>query len=165
MSFFARLLGKKSQPKPVEKKTTNLEALSLDALVTIIKSGDDEQTRIAATQKITDQKVLLSLAGISEPSSLSATLQKAAKQHLATLIDTGAVDGEQLSQQVNDKMALFALLGLSNNNQLFESAFNSITDQTELAKFAVDGSTSKLRQRAAEKISDKQILQQLLKDT
>jgi len=169
MSFFARLLGKKSvkksQPKPVEKKSTNLEALSLDALVNVIKSGDDEQLRIAAIQKITDQDILLGLAGISETSNLSTAIQKSAKQRLASLIDSGAIDGEQLSQRISDKMALFALLGLTANNQLFENAFNAITDQTELAKFAADGSTSKLRQRAAEKISDKQILQQLLKDT
>ncbi len=165
MSFLARLLGKKPQPKIVEKKATNLEALSLDALVGVIKSGDDESTRMAAIQKINDQDILLSLAGISEASNLNAAIQKAAKQRLASLIDSGAIDGEQLSQRITDKMALFALLGLSNNAQLFETAFDSISDQTELAKFAVDGSTSKLRQRAAEKITDKQILQQLLKDT
>lgn len=165
MSFFARLLGKKPQPKPVEKKTTNLEALSLDALVNVIKSGDDEPIRIAAIQKITDQDILLSLAGISEISSLSAGIQKAAKQRLASLIDSGAIDGEQLNQRISDKMALFALLGLTANNKLFENAFDAIVDQAELAKFALDGATSKLRQRAAEKISDRQILQQLLKDT
>lgn len=165
MSFLARLLGKKPQPKVVEKKTTNLEALSLDALVGVIKSGDDEQIRIAAIQKITDQDVLLNLAGITEASTLSASVQKATKQRIANLIDAGTIDGQQLSQKINDKIALFALLGLTNNNDLFAQAFNSINDQTELAKFAVEGSTSKLRQAAAEKITDKQLLQQLLKDT
>lgn len=165
MSFFARLLGKKPQAKPVEKKPTNLEALSVDALVNVIKSGDDEQTRVAAIQKITDQDVLLKLAGISEPSNLSASIQKAAKQRLASLLDSGAISGEQLGQRVSDKMALFALLGLSNNQALFDDLFNAINDQTELATFAVEGSTSKVRQRAAEKITDKHILQQLLKDT
>ncbi|WP_189416109.1 DUF349 domain-containing protein [Cellvibrio zantedeschiae] len=165
MSFFARLLGKKPQPKPVEKKSTNLEVLSLDALVAVIKSGDDEALRIAAIQKITDQETLLSLAGITEASNLNAGIQKAAKQRLANLVDSGAINGEQLSQRISDKMALFALLGLTNNKQLFDDAFNAITDQAELAKFAVDGATSKLRQHAAEKITDKDILQQLLKDT
>lgn len=165
MSFLARLFGKKSQPKPVEKKTINLEALTLDALVNVIKSGEEEQIRIAAIQKITDQDILLSLAGISESSNLSAGIQKTAKQRLASLIDSGAIDAEQLSQRISDKMALFALLGLTANNKLFENVFDTINDPTELAKFALDGSTSKLRQRAAEKISDKQTLQQLLKDT
>ena len=165
MSFLARLLGKKPQPKVVEKKTTNLEVLSLDALVAVIKSGEDEQIRIAAIQKITDQDILLSLAGITETSNLSASVQKSAKQRIASLIDTGAIDGLQLSQRINDKMALFALLGLTSNSDLFTQVFNSINDQAELAKFALDGSTSKLRQAAAEKITDKQLLQQLLKDT
>jgi hypothetical protein len=165
MSFLARLLGKKPQPKVVEKKTTNLEVLSLDALVAVIKSGEDEQIRIAAIQKITDQDILLSLAGITETSNLSASVQKSAKQRIASLIDTGAIDGLQLSQRINDKMALFALLGLTSNSDLFTQVFNSINDQTELAKFALEGSTSKLRQAAAEKITDKQLLQQLLKDT
>lgn len=165
MSFLARLLGKKPQPKVVEKKTTNLEVLSLDALVGVIKSGDDEQVRIAAIQKITDQDVLLSLAGITETSNLSASVQKSAKQRIAFLIDSGAIDGLQLSQRINDKIALFALLGLTSNSDLFAQAFNSVTDQTELAKFALEGSTSKLRQAAAEKITDKQLLLQLLKET
>jgi exonuclease SbcC len=42
---------------------------------------------------------------------------------------------------------------------------DAINDQNELAKLALDGAISKLRQEAAEKITDKQILQQLLKDT
>lgn len=44
-------------------------------------------------------------------------------------------------------------------------SIDAISDQNELAKLALDGAISKLRQEAAEKISDKQILQQLLKDT
>ncbi len=44
-------------------------------------------------------------------------------------------------------------------------SIETINDQNELAKLALDGAISKLRQEAAEKITDKQILQQLLKDT
>jgi DNA repair protein SbcC/Rad50 len=44
-------------------------------------------------------------------------------------------------------------------------SIDAISDQNELAKLALDGAISKLRQEAAEKITDKQILQQLLKDT
>jgi len=44
-------------------------------------------------------------------------------------------------------------------------SIDAINDQNELAKLALDGAISKLRQDAAEKITDKQILQQLLKDT
>lgn len=44
-------------------------------------------------------------------------------------------------------------------------SIDTISDQNELAKLALDGAISKLRQEAAEKITDKQILQQLLKDT
>ncbi len=44
-------------------------------------------------------------------------------------------------------------------------SIDTISDQNELAKLALDGAISKLRQEAAEKVTDKQILQQLLKDT
>lgn len=44
-------------------------------------------------------------------------------------------------------------------------SIETINDQNELAKLALDGAISKLRQEAAEKITDKQILQQLLNDT
>jgi len=165
MSFLARLLGKKSQPKVVEKKTTNLESLSLDALVGIIKSGDDEKVRIAAINKINDLDVLLSLSGISETSSLPTSIQKIAKQRLLHLIDTNTLDASQLRQRVTDKMTLLALLGLTSKTELFEEIFNTLDDQAELSKFALEASTSKLRQAAAAKITDKQILQQLLKDT
>jgi len=165
MSFFSRLLGRKSQPKVIEKKTTNLEALSLDALVGVIKSGDDEQVRIAAIKKITDRNVLLSLAGITEASSLSASIQKAAKLQLVSLIDTSTITLSELQQAVVNKMSLLALLGMTSSADAFEQVFNTIDDQEELAKFAVEASTSKLRQAAAEKINDKQLLQKLLKES
>lgn len=166
MSFLSRLFGKKkAQPVVAEKKTVNLEALSLDALVGVIQSGEDEQVRIAAIQKITDQATLLKLASIGETSTVSASVQKAARQRVANLIDTGAINGQQLSQTINDKAGLFALFGLVSDSRLFEQLFGTISDEAELAKYALDGSTSKLRQRAAEKITNKDVLQQLLKDS
>lgn len=162
MSFFARLFGKKQPVKPVEKKTTNLETLPLDALVGIIKSNQDESLRIAAIQKIADLDTLLNLSGYIQPSTMSAAIQKAAKQRLSVLIETGDINCEQLEHKVKDTMAFLALL--SANPSLFESAFSKITDEAVLAKCALEGATSKLRQGAAEKITDKQILQQLLKD-
>jgi hypothetical protein len=124
--------------------------------------------RIAALQKINDQTILLNIAGLHENAAsapITTSIQKAAKQRIAQLIDTGAINGEQFSQSITDKNALFSVLGLVSNNTLFEQAFSAIHDESELAKFALDGATSKLRQRAAEKISDKNILLQLLKDT
>lgn len=165
MSFFSRLLGKKTQPKVVEKKTTNLEALSVDALVGVIKSGEDEQVRIAAIKKINDRNILLSLAGVTEASSLSTNVQKAAKQQLVSLIDAGTINLSDLEQSIPDKMSLLALLGLTANTAAFEQIFNTINDQAELARFALDASTSKLRQSAADKVTDKELLQKLLKDT
>jgi DNA repair protein SbcC/Rad50 len=166
MSFFSRLFGKKkAQPVVAEKKTVNLETLSLEALISVIQSGEDEQVRIAATQKITDQATLLKLSAIGDAPTVSASVQKAARQRLASLIDSGAVNGQQLSQNINDKAGLFALFGLVSDNQLFENLFNSISDENDLAKYALEGSTSKLRQRAAEKITNKDLLQQLLKDS
>lgn len=83
MSFLARLFGKKSQPKVIERKAT--------------------------------------------PAPVAATVVK------AKVLDLPSID--------------------------------SINDENELAKLALDGAISKLRQEAAEKITDKLILQQLLKDT
>lgn len=166
MSFLKRLFGKKkSQPKVVDKKpAVNLELLSLEALVKVIQSGDDEPLRIAALQKITDQQTLLAIAGIDGAATVNASIAKAAKQRLIELVDAGAINSEQLCRAINDKMALISLLSLSSNVALFEAEFNRVEDQTELARFALEGATSKLRQRAAEKISDKAVLLQLLKD-
>lgn len=166
MSFFSRLFGKKkAQPAVAEKKAVNLEALSLDALVSVIQGGEDEQVRIAAIQKITDQPTLLKLAAIGETSTVNSNIQKAARQRIAGLIDSGAINGQQLSQTVNDKAGLFALFGLVSDSQLFEDLFSTINDENELTKYALEGATSKLRQRAAEKITDKDLLQQLLKNS
>jgi len=162
MSFFARLLGKKNQPKPVEKKTTNLEALSPEALVNVIRGGEDEQVRIAAIQKISDQDTLLNLAGIKGATNVGATLQKAARQRIADLVKSGEINGEQLIVTVKDKIVLFALL--SSNQPLFDQVLDSVEDESELARFVTEGTSSKLRQRAAEKLTDKNILQRLLKD-
>jgi len=163
MSFLARIFGKKTPAKAAEKKSPNLESLSLDALVNIIQSGGDESLRLAAIQKITDQTILLKLAGINEVANVSASIQKAAKQRLINLVEADALNGDELCSSVVNKIELFALI--NNNNALFEKMFGSIVDEAELANFALEGSTSKLRQRAAEKITNKSILQQLLKET
>ncbi|RYZ98512.1 MAG: hypothetical protein EOO68_13680, partial [Moraxellaceae bacterium] len=153
--------------KAVENKPINLESMSVDALVNVIQSGSDEQIKAAAIKKISDQSVLLKLAGLTEGNTTTEppAIQKVARQRIAQLIDEGAINGEQLCQSISDKNALFSLLGFVNNNDLFDQAFASITDETILANYATDGATSKLRQRAAEKISDKKILQQVLKNT
>ncbi len=166
MLFFTRLFGKKPQPKIVEKKpVTNLEAMSLEALMGVIHSGDSEQTRLAAVQKIADVDALLKLSGLIEVSTATLAIQKAAKERLAQLVDSGALDGQQVCERVTDKMALFAFLGLLSDAQLFNQVFNAVQDQQELATFVREASTSKLRQRAAEKITDKHLLQELLKTT
>lgn len=165
MSFLSRLFGKKSQPKVVENKMASLESMSLEALVGVIQSGSDEQLHAAAIQKIDDQDALISLAGLSGATQTSASTQKTARQRIAQLIDSGSIDVDQFSKKIADKKTLLSVLALASNQILAENIVTNIHDENELAIIAIDGTTSKLRQRAAEAIVGKDILLQLLKDT
>lgn len=167
MSFLTRLFGKKKTPSPVKAassvKKADLESLSVDALMAVIQS-DDEHLRLVAVQKLKDAPTLIELAGYTATTA-SASIQKAAKQRLTQLIDEDAITITTLQGLIADQDALLTLLGTTKKTDAIDEHLNSITDQSVLAKMALEAATSRLRQRAAEKVTDKNLLLQIQKES
>jgi exonuclease SbcC len=168
MSVLSRLFGKKPQSETRATARTNkiasLDTLSPDALVGIAlgdaKGDADDQLRLAAIQKLDDEKALLQIAF----GPATTQMQRIAKQRLAALVDAGKLDFNQLTAEMADPLKLFAVMSYSQQSERLEQLLSSIDESEVLYKVASEGATVKLRQIAAEKITDRAQLQQLLKE-
>jgi hypothetical protein len=128
--------------------------------------GDGEEAlRAAAIRQLQDGEVLRKLAGLNESDSSSApsNLERIAQERLAQLIDAGAVDFAELLAAAANASAALSVAGHCSNPAYLTQAFASIDDPQRLAALVVEGSTSRLRQLAAERILDPAQLAQLLK--
>src|SRR5690606_34517070 len=141
------------------------EGMSPEALVGIalseVKTDGDEKLRTLAIQKLNDEK---SLCDIAFGGSTQA-MQRLAKQRLAELIDAGQLDFERFRAHVNDPLKLFSVMSFSKQTERLEQLLASISDEQLLVKMVSGGATAKLRQIAAEKIQNKDVLLELLKET
>src|SRR5690606_14353808 len=162
----SRLFGKKAVPqKPRQEKVASLDTLSPEALITIAlgesKAEGGEQMRLSAIQKVNDEQTLRKIAfgGASQPA------QRAAKKQLAALIDSDHLSFEHLRANVAEPLALFEIMSLSQHPEKLEQLLAAETNADLLFNVALKGGTVKLRQIAAQKITDKDHLTQLLKDS
>lgn len=167
MSFLARLFGKKKSQSPQKTepsiKKADLESLSVEALLAVIQS-DDEQLRLVAIQKLKDIDSLVKFAGFGT-ASVATSVQKAAKQRLAQLVDEDSVSLENLQTLITDKQALMTFIGSTKKTEWIDDLLNHVTDQASLASMAMEAATSRLRQRAAERVTDKTLLLQIQKES
>lgn len=165
MSVFSRLFGKKKvQPEVRVNKTASLESLSPEALIAIAlaeKGEQDDQLRLGAIARLNDINPLVQLAFTSN----SQQLQRVARQRLAALVDAGALDFDQLATCLADSEKLFAVMSFSKQTERLEELLSTIDDSEFMCRMARAGATVKLRQIAAEKIEDREQLQQLLRET
>lgn len=165
MSVLSRLFGKKkTQPEPRANKITSLETLSPEALINIAlaeKGEQDDQLRVAAIGRVDDVNTLEQIAF----SSTSSPVQRIARQRLAALVDDDKIDYDQVAARLGDPSKLFAVMSFSRQTERLEQLLASIDDNEFLYKMAREGATVKLRQIAAEKMEDREQLQQLLKET
>src|SRR5690554_79081 len=164
MSVLSRLFGKKAVPQqPRQEKAVSLDTLSPEALINIAlgesKVEGGEQMRLSAIQKVKDEQTLRKIAfgGTSQPA------QRAAKKQLAALIDSNHLSIEHLRTQVAEPLALFEIISLTQQPEKLEQLLSAETDADLLFNVALKGGTVKLRQIAAQKITNKDHLTQLLK--
>jgi hypothetical protein len=90
------------------------------------------------------------------------TLQRAAQQRLAALIDAGSVDIAGLVANSGNQSHVFAVVALCKDASRLPRALAAITDPAEVARLVVEGSSSRLRQLAAETIQDPEQIRDLL---
>jgi hypothetical protein len=129
-------------------------------------SGDRaEEMRAAAIRTLQDGEVLRKLAGLIEgdSSSASSNLERLAQERLAQLIDAGAVDFAGLLATAANPPALLSVAGHCGDPAFLPQALDVIDDPQLLAALVVEGSSSRLRQLAAERIEDPAQLTELVK--
>jgi Domain of Unknown Function (DUF349) len=90
-------------------------------------------------------------------------LQRAARQRLAELLDSGAATLATLAVS-GDAAALLSVAGMCRNETVVAAALAGITDETQFGELALRGTGPILRRLAAEQVHSPALLARLLKD-
>src|SRR3984957_5157786 len=124
-----------------------------------------EALRAAAIRQLPDGETLRALAGLSEGASppVSPTLERAAQERVAQLIDTGAIDFAGLCAAAGNTSALLSVAGLCGSPDHLPRALALIGDPQRISSLVIEGSSSRIRQLAAQSLEDPAALKQLLK--
>jgi Domain of Unknown Function (DUF349) len=123
-----------------------------------------EALRIAAIRKLTDGEILRGLAGLREGADPgSPTLERAAQERLAQLIDAGTIDLADLSAAPVNFSALLSVAGLCSDPARLPMALALVNDPQRVARLVIDGSSVRIRQLAAQSLEDPAELRLLLK--
>ncbi len=157
MSLLSRLF-KSKQPETLEQKLAALNQCSQEQLAHHALNGELEQIRLAAVRKLEFGDALVRLATQQDTSQ---SLQSNARKRIGELLDSNALSVSQLSQRVSDQTTLLALCGYS--SQAGIALLEQITNENLLLEIATGGSTTQLRQAAANKLESRMILEQLAK--
>jgi hypothetical protein len=134
-------------------------------IVTALGDGDEAE-RAAAIRKLEDVASLTALAGVraGAESEVTPALERAAQQRLAQLVDAGSLDFEQLCDaRANDSSALLAVAGYCGDPGRLSGMLASIDDPGLRARLVLDGPSSRIRQLAAQAVSNPAELRRLLK--
>ena len=128
------------------------------------RAAEDESSRIAAIQALTDGPALRQAAGIATDSSSAAPapLQKVAQARLAQLIDDSAAVIETSPDGAANPLVLFSVLALCKDPEHLRRAIASL-DDLQAAQLVVESPSSRVRQSAAEIIEDPAQLRQVLR--
>jgi hypothetical protein len=126
--------------------------------------GGGETLRAAAIGKLLDGESLRTLAGLSAgtASGVSASLERAAQERLAQLVDAGTVEFETLRAPPVNIPALLAVAGYSSDPERLPRTLASI-DEAERSALVLGGPSSRIRQLAAQAVSDPIEVRQLLR--
>ena len=116
----------------------------------------------AAMLKLPDGEDLRKMAGLHAGQPASPALEQAARQRLAQLIDSGAVDVADFLVSTAGSDAALVVAGLCHNPEVLPQALASVSDARRVAGLVINGTTSRIRQLAAHRIEDPAQLKELL---
>jgi hypothetical protein len=161
----SRLFGTSPDGSPTAPDSiAALDSATPQRLSATALAGGDETLRAAAIGELMDGERLQTLAGLSAgaASGVPASLERAAQERLAQLIDEGTLEFETLRETCVNISALLAVAGYSSDPERLPRTLASI-DQVERRALVVGGPSSRIRQLAAQSVSDPLELRQLLK--
>ena len=164
MSRFFR--AEPPSPASVETQVAALELGSPEFIIATALGDGEEALRAAAVRKLPDGEALRNIAGLADGASppASSSLEAIAQARVADLIDARAIDFAALCAAAANPSAVLAVAGLCSNPEMLPQALAMTQDPQRLALLVIEGSSSRLRQLAAQRIEDPAQLKQLLKD-
>ena len=169
MKLFSGLFAKPPPPPPPTpvERVASLQNAPAEAVVSTALGADDSSVRVGAIRLLPDGDALRTLAGLLDPPQGVATsappaVRHAAQERLAQLIDEGSVDFEALCSRREGLFASITVAALCKDADRAGQVLARIDDPTVLAKLAVEGPSSRVRQSAAAAIDDPAQLHELL---
>jgi len=161
----SRLFGTAPDDSPTALESiAGLDSVPPQRLSAAAPEGGDETLRAATIGRLMDGESLRTIAGLcaGTASGVSANLERAAQERLAQLIDEGALEFETLRVTPVNVSALLAVAGYTSDPERLPRTLASI-DEAERRALVLGGPSSRIRQLAAQSVSDPIELRQLLK--
>jgi Domain of Unknown Function (DUF349) len=133
-----------------------------ERIVATALGGGEEALRAAAIRKLPDGESLRTLAGLTGSGSAPPSLERIAQERVAQLVDAKTIDFDALCA-AGSSTAVLAVAGLCSDPAHLSRALGLIEDPGSIVRLVIEGSSSRLRQLAAQTLSDPIELKQLLK--
>ena len=166
MNPFSKLFKNAPPPPPPtqEQRVASLQSAPADAVVQAALGGDDTSLRVGAVRLLPDGDALRSLAGFKDSSAgaIPSAVRHAAQERLAQLVDDGSIDFAALCSDREYAAETITVAALCKNPAYLDQLLARTTDPAELARLAVEGPSSRVRQSAAAAIDDPAQLHDLL---
>ena len=169
MKLISKLFAKPvPAPEPtLEERIAKLEDASPDFILGTALGGSDETLRLAAVRRLPDGEALRRIAGLvprdAATPAMSAELVAAAQSRCAELIDAGAIAVDSCSGGAPERVPLFQITALCRDPSHLPALLATVTEPAELAHLVIDGPSSRVRQLAAERVTDLAAIKDLLR--
>jgi hypothetical protein len=152
-------------PPPLEERINALDSESSDAITATALGDGPEALRAAAIAKLQDGDPLRKLARLSDGAApgIPASLERIAQQRMAQLIDAGTSAFAALRASASNTTAMLSVAELCRNPGYLSEVLASIDDPQAVARLVLEGPSSRIRQLAAQIITDPAQLQRLVK--
>lgn len=160
MAIMSRLLDK-IKPKTLAEQLAELDKLTMVQRETVATSEESIELRSAAINLLDHGVTLTGLACDCTVTSL----RQQARQRIAKLIDSNRIGLPQLTDDGLDIMVQFAIVGFCQDPALLSQLMETRRDPQFLYQIATQGVSARLRELAADKISDETTLKQLLRES
>jgi len=132
------------------------------------RSADDAAARLEAIRHLPDGESLRALAGLGGPngdgsSKSAAAVERAAQARFAALIDVGTIDFAAFCRETTDRSAMLSIALLCADPSRPAQALATLDDPSEVVQLVLRSPSSRVRQLAAEQITDPKQLRDTLK--
>lgn len=156
MSLITRIIKPKQTAETLEERIAALSGHTDSELFAIATNSTEVKLQEAAVRRMAYGKPLLDLALGDYPAKVS----QAARQHIGELLEENP---ELVDTLTNENINQAELINLTvHSPSVNEKLFAGIDDETVLVDIAINGKTTQVRQKAAEKIEAREHLETVL---